>query len=149
MTRITWNDTAPLRARLEAHGLTSSSFPAYVERVRQANAKRVREGDLDHLVFYLLQSTHFTSLPPIEPALSAKGLADSLDAAERDAFLASPKVAAAGIPPPVRSRAAALVRALDSTEREPRLTYFRKELEGRRSPTAPSVKRRCSASTCA
>ncbi len=65
--------------RLEAQGLTGTAFPAYVERVRRDNARRVREGDLDHLVFYLLQSTHFTTLPPIEPALSAKALVESLD----------------------------------------------------------------------
>ena len=47
-------------------------------RLRQTHAARVREGDFDHLVFYLLQSTHFTSLPPIEPALSAKALVDGL-----------------------------------------------------------------------
>ena len=85
--RIVWDDTAPLHARLEAKGLTGTAFPAYVERVRQTNARRVREGDLDHLVFYALQSTHFTKLPPIEPALSAKALVQSLDPAERDGFL--------------------------------------------------------------
>ena len=34
---------------------------AYVERAED-DARRVREGDLDHLVFYALQSTHFTRL---------------------------------------------------------------------------------------
>ncbi len=46
-----------------------------------------REGDLDHLVFYLLQSTGFTSLPSIEPALSAKALVDGLTDQQREAFL--------------------------------------------------------------
>jgi hypothetical protein len=123
--RITWVDTAPLRARLEARGLTPSSFPSYVERVRQANARRVREGDLDHLVFYLLQSTRFTSLPSIEPALSAKALVDGLDVSEREPFLQRTGAAPTRIPAAVRARVASLVRALDSSERDPRLAYFR------------------------
>ncbi|MEO8077936.1 MAG: hypothetical protein ABI818_16535 [Acidobacteriota bacterium] len=124
-TRITWEDTAPVRARLDAQGLTSSSFPAYVARVRQENANRVREGDLDHLIFYLLQSTHFTALPPVEPALSARALAETLDPAERDAFLQSSQVAGSRIAAPVRARASALEHALDSSDRDPRLVYFR------------------------
>jgi hypothetical protein len=124
-TRITWEDAAPLRARLEKQGITQAAFPSYVERLRENHISRMREGDLDHLVFYLLQSTHFTSLPAIEPALSAKGLMETLDPAEREAFLRASRVPAARIPPGVRSRAAALVRAMDSRDPDARLTYFR------------------------
>ena len=123
--RITWDDAVPLRARLEAQGLTSASFPAYVERVRQANVRRVREGDIDHLVFYLLQSTHFTSLPPIEPALSARALVEGLDPPNRETFLKDPHLALSRVAPAVRSRGAALLRALGSSSRDPRLVYFR------------------------
>ena len=38
-------------------GIDSRTFPAYVDRLRQTHAARVREGDLDHLIFYILQST--------------------------------------------------------------------------------------------
>jgi hypothetical protein len=122
---ITWADTAPLRARLEAQGLTVTAFPAYVERVRQTNVRRMREGDLDHLVFYALQSTHFTRLPPIEPALSAKALVQGLGPAERDGFLRGPAAREPTVSAPVRARVAALVAALDSPTRDPRLAYFR------------------------
>ena len=61
----------------------------------------MHEGDLDHLVFYALQSTHFTKLPPIEPALSAKTLVQALDPAERDGFL---RGQAAREPPDSRTR---------------------------------------------
>jgi hypothetical protein len=124
-TRITWEDAAPLRARLEKQGITQAAFPSYVERLRENHARRVREGDLDHLVFYALQSTHFTKLPPIEPALSAKALIQGLDPAERDRFLQGAAARDPGVPAPVRARMAALVDALDSTSREPRLAYFR------------------------
>jgi hypothetical protein len=124
--RITWADTAPLHSRLEAQGITSATFASYVQRVHQANMRRVREGDLDHLVFYALQSTHFTPLPVIEPALSAKALVDSLDAREREAFLKTSQAPLVRIPASVRSRAAALLRAVDSSDRDPRLVYFRR-----------------------
>jgi hypothetical protein len=85
----------------------------------------VREGDLDHLIFYLLQSTRFTPLPPIEPALSAKALVDSLAPREREAFLLDPWAATSRVPATVRSRAAALLRALESPGHDARLAYFR------------------------
>jgi hypothetical protein len=123
--RITWADTAPLHPRLEAAGITSSGFAPYAERVHQANARRVREGDLDHLVFYALQSTRFTALPVIEPALSAKALADGLDDRERERFLETSRAPLMRIPASVRPRVVALLRALDSSDHDPRLVYFR------------------------
>ena len=123
---ITWQDVAPLQKRLEANGISAETFASYVERVRRSNAERVREGDLDHLVFYVLQSTHFTSLPPIEPALSAKALVASGDASKP--------------PAPVVARIAAFLRALDSSDRDARLAFFRglaaAELTGRTKTSA-------------
>ena len=121
---ITWADLAPLHTTLEAHGITAASFGAFVEKTHADSLRRVREGDLDHLVFYALQSTHFTSLAPIEPALSAKALVDNLDAAGRDAFLKGRPDIEPPIPQPVRQRVAALLRALDSPGSDSRLTYF-------------------------
>lgn len=121
---IVWADLAPLHATLEAHDLTAASFGAFVEKTHADSLRRVREGDLDHLVFYALQSTHFTTVPPIEPALSAKTLVDSLDAATRDAFLTGRADVDPPTPPAVRARVSALLRSLDSPARDSRLTYF-------------------------
>ena len=107
--RITWQDVAPFHARLAASGITAATFDAYVDRVRQENAVRVREGDLDHLIFYTLQSTHFTRRPPIEPALSAKALREN----------------GGQIPAEVRGRIDDLLKAIDSSSSDARLTYFR------------------------
>ena len=85
----------------------------------------MREGDFDHLVFYALQSTRFTTLPPIEPALSAKALVDSLSAVERTTFLRTAEAPRARIPAPVLARFAAFGRALDSSPADARITYFR------------------------
>ncbi len=106
---ITWQDVAPVQQRLEARGITAATFPSYVERLRADNARRVREGDLDHLIFYALQSTHFTKLPPIEPALSAKAFVEN----------------GTRIPPDVQPRIRALLNAIESRSEDPRLIYFR------------------------
>ena len=110
--RVTWDDVAPLRATLQARGLTATTFPAYVARTHDENMRRVREGDLDHLIFYILQSTRFTSAPAIEPAISAKALVESLAADERGAFLKEPVLPAARCRRTVRDRIAAFLRAI-------------------------------------
>jgi hypothetical protein len=113
-----------LRARLEARGLTAAAFPSYVERLRETHARRIRDGDFDHLVFYLLQSKGFTSLPAIEPALSAKSLVEGLEQADREAFLRGGETAPSQMSPAARSRLAAFLKALDAPTRDRRLLYF-------------------------
>jgi hypothetical protein len=108
-TTIGWTDVAPLRSRFEARGLSASSFPRFVASTHADNLRRVREGDLDHLIFYALQSTHFTDRPPIEPALSAKAF---VSAGHR-------------IPPDARARIGDLLRTLESRSTDARLAYFR------------------------
>jgi hypothetical protein len=119
--RITWADVAPFQSAFEAKGLTASSFASYVERTHEENLRRVHDGDLDHLIFYALQSTRFTSLPPIEPAMSAKAFVDT-----------------GQIPDGARARLAAFARALDSKSDDPRLAYFR----GLVKTTAPDARQR-------
>lgn len=121
--RITWADAAPLHARLEGAGLAAGAFSAYVERVHRSNLQRVREGDLDHLVFYALQSRRFTPSPPLEPALSAKAFVDRLGA-QRAEFLAGRDAPLAAIGPDVRARITALLEAVSAPAGDPRLTYF-------------------------
>jgi len=123
---VTWADLpSSVHARLESAGVSSSSFPAFLDRLNRTHAERVREGDLDHFVFYLLQSTHFTRRPAIEPALSARGFVDGLPAAERTAYLEDGRGDVSRIGPDVRARAKDLLRALDSRDADPRLVYFR------------------------
>lgn len=106
---VVWTDLSPsVRARLEQAGLTASGFDARIAAIDRDARARVREGDFDHLVFYVLQSTHFTRLPPIEPALSARAQH------ERDA-----------VPPDAAARIAAFLTAAASPDPDPRLAYFR------------------------
>jgi hypothetical protein len=123
---VTWADLpAAIRVRLESAGLSSSSFPGFLDRLNRTHRQRVREGDLDHLVFYMLQSTQFTRQPPIEPALSARALVDALPARDRDAYLRDGGRDGARVPVEVRTRARDLLRALDSRDADARLAYFR------------------------
>lgn len=126
--QTTWADLAPLHARLQASGITAARFASYVEDARRENGRRVREGDLDHLVFYLLQSPRFTPLPVIEPALSAKALVERLTPAARERFLKDGTAPGAAIPENVAARATAFVRTVDAPGSDARLAYFRELL---------------------
>jgi SAM-dependent methyltransferase len=122
---VAWADLPPeVQARLQASGMQAAAFDAKVAALDRDAARRVREGDFDHLVFYVLQSTHFTTLPPIEPALSAKALL---------AWEVRPKPAdtrTALAPPDVEARLHAFLDAVASGDRDPRLAYFRALLDG-------------------
>ncbi len=123
--RIAWADTEPVRQHLSAHRIDESTFAQFVERTHQENAQRVRLGDLDHLVFYVLQSKQFTRLAPIEPALSAKALVDAMDDRDRQAYLHGATAPAKSIPRAAAERIDAFVRMADLHGRDERLRYFR------------------------
>lgn len=112
--RITWPDVpAPLQSRLEQAGVTSSSFDARIDAIAREARARMRDGDFDHLVFYVLQSTHFTTLPPIEPAMSARE------------FVGASRGADGKEPAAVEARMRAFFAAVDSKDGDARLAYFR------------------------
>jgi hypothetical protein len=111
---VAWSDLpAAIQSRLQQSGQTASTFPDFVAALSREAETRVREGDFDHLVFYVLQSTHFTKLPPIEPALSAK------------AFMS-----AGLVPPAAAARIAAFLRTIASGDADPRVSYFRALISG-------------------
>ena len=125
VARITWADTTRLQPRLEAAGITAASFQDYVARTHAENVRRVREGDLDHLIFFLLQSTTLSTAPPLEPALSAKALVEGMDPPARAAFLRDGPAPGTRAPAAVTTRIAALLRALEKPGSDARLQYFR------------------------
>jgi len=69
-------------------GLDRASFAGYLAEVRTRDRARVRDGDLDAVIYYALQSSAFTTLPPIEPAASAKAFAEhtTMPVAVQDRF---------------------------------------------------------------
>ena len=75
---LSWDDiAAPLRLLLTTRGVHQGNLPARLAELRQRNRARVADGDRDHLIYYVLQSTAFTKLPPIEPAVSAEAFMSS------------------------------------------------------------------------
>ncbi len=106
---IAWNDIAPaLQSLLTSQRMTRETLPTYVAGLRARNQARMREGDLDHLVYYMLQSSSFTRAPVIEPAASAAAL-----------------VAGGAVPEAVNARISAFASAMDNARRSVRLGYFR------------------------
>jgi hypothetical protein len=65
----------------------SGHLDRYLDRLELETATRVRDGEFEHLIHYLLQSRRFTTLPPIEPALSAREYVEALAPAERERLL--------------------------------------------------------------
>src|SRR4051794_1847044 len=124
---VRWADLGQLAGRVEALGVTAQGFDAAVERIHDENLRRVREGDLDHLVFYMLQSSRFTALAPIEPALSAQAVVAGLSTADREVFLRTGRSDAVHVPAAVHARIAALTGAAApaAPARDARLFYFR------------------------
>jgi SAM-dependent methyltransferase len=71
--RIRLNDLPEaVRPALEGHARSVEAFDRFVAQTAAESERRLREGELDHLVFFVLQSRVFSSLPPIEPAASAR-----------------------------------------------------------------------------
>src|SRR4051812_7512482 len=123
---VTWTELPrPVQVRLQSAVPAPASFPQFLERLNEVHRQRVREGDLDHLVFYALQSSHFTRLPPIEPAVSARALVDAVPASSRGDFLDRGELDLSLVPAAVRARTRDLLRAVDGRDPDPRLGYFR------------------------
>jgi SAM-dependent methyltransferase len=62
---------------LKEAGVDSSNFDEYVAGIEPKTIERERDGEHDHLIFYVLQSGEFTSAARIEPAISAKEFVES------------------------------------------------------------------------
>lgn len=61
----------PARAVATQLGINAANFGETLSAIDQRTAERLREGDWDQLIFYMLQSRSFTPADPIEPAHSA------------------------------------------------------------------------------
>jgi hypothetical protein len=106
---IAWADVAPAVQRLlTARGVDRATFKARVSELRRQNQARILEGDLDHLVYYALQSFGFTDLPAVEPAESAQEFTRT-----------------GTVPRDARARLDRFLAAVDGTAGDARLAYFR------------------------
>jgi SAM-dependent methyltransferase len=140
---LRWDDLpAAIQRRLTAAGVEAQSFAVFRQDHERRTLERVREGDLDALVYYALQSTAFTKDPPIEPALSAKTFVDGLDRDTRERFLSGNVSPVDRVPVAARRRLTALVPALRNPPPGSRLAYFRDVVPRK---TGPSTTLRTSA----
>ncbi len=113
LREISWDQIAPpVQALLAAQGVTPEGFHSHVADLRSRNQARMREGDLDHLVHYMLQSSSFTRAPVIEPAQSAAEF-----------------VTSGAVPRSAAGRIAAFADALAASPRNIRFRYFRDLLD--------------------
>jgi hypothetical protein len=102
---VRYSDLAlPVRQALQTGGVNAGNFDGYIAGVERSTAERQRDGENDHLIFYILQSKEFTKAARIEPALSAKQYLET-----------------GMIPRPVRIRLEQFSAAAPNTER---LAYF-------------------------
>jgi hypothetical protein len=112
--RVRYADLATAAQQmLVAAGVNATDFDRYLERIETNTAEREREGENDHLIFYILQSREFTNAARIEPALSAKQF-----------------VASGGIPRDARERMDQFAKSKVNTER---FAYFRSLVPRERS----------------
>lgn len=116
----------PVRQIFTAHGLSASTFSDYVQRVEADTERRVAEGEREHLIHHALQSSRFTTRPPIEPALSARRFVEHLSDEARTRLLQdSSYVPTSGWPAAERARVADLLDAFRKGSTDARLAYFR------------------------
>jgi hypothetical protein len=116
---IRWDDLpGPIQRRVRAAGIDDKSFAGFRQDHERHTQARVVEGALDALVYYALQSTAFTKLEAIEPALSAKAFVEGLDDESRRRFLAGSDVGTDRVPVAARQRLSAFLAALREPRRE-------------------------------
>lgn len=135
---IRYSDIPPeLRQSLSRQGAASNSFADFVRSMEQRTAERLRLGENDHLIAFLLQSKRFTAQPKIEPALSALEFVQSMTSEERGRYLngAATNLPLEKIPKSVLLRIRDFIRALDQPAADERLSDFKVFL--RESKVAP------------
>jgi hypothetical protein len=75
---VQYSDLAPAVQRLlQGKGIDGTNFAGHVADIERSTAERERDGENDHLIFYVLQSKEFTKSARLEPALCAKQYVES------------------------------------------------------------------------
>ncbi|MBL8188815.1 MAG: hypothetical protein JNK38_12455 [Acidobacteria bacterium] len=140
---ISYDDLpAELSGWLNQQGVNRENFAARISAIRRQTEERERIGEFDHLIFYLLQSSRFTELARIEPALSAYELVHSLGEIDRAKFLAEGSVfvpSSDKIPKTAKARINQFIAALKANRKrdDERLNYFDNLLRKTTSPILP------------
>ncbi len=126
---ISYDDVpAELHPWLQQQGINRENFADHISTIRQNTDERERMGEYDHLIFFLLQSSRFTSHPRVEPAISAYDFVHKLDQSKRKKLLAEESrfiPSENEIPKSVKARMADFIKAIKSqTGDDIRLSHF-------------------------
>ncbi len=115
---------------LGAQRLTSQNFDAYLASLRKQTEERERKGEFEHLIYFALQSTRFTTLAKIEPALSAYEFVQSIESAPRLRYLQEDAYypPTFSVPNNVLERLEKLLLALRKKPQDERQLYFKQLL---------------------
>ena len=85
---ITFSDIPPeLVGWVEQQGITRDRFPSHIDSINRKTQDREERGEYEHLIYYMLQSQRFSTLPKVEPALSAFEFVEGLSQKDRSLFL--------------------------------------------------------------
>ena len=122
---IQYADLTPKLQSILSQQSAGEGFSPLVQAIIHKTDERLRAGESEHLIYYMLQSTRFTSEPPIEPALSARE------------FIPGPQNK---IPAAVVKRILDFLQALHRPLADERLDWFRKSLP-ERERTVPRLSR--------
>lgn len=117
---------AAIQERFASEGISARRFPDYLSDVETETGRRLAEGEREHLVYYALQSSHFTRRARIEPAVSARRFVEALPPAERRRFLEDAAyLPPGGWPAAERARVADALTALAENTADARLSSLR------------------------
>jgi hypothetical protein len=113
----------------------TAEFDHFVAEIEQRTRERLREGENDHLVAYVLQSSQFTSEPKIEPGLSAMEFVGGMRLEQRLDYLAGrAKTPPGHIPGDVSRRIDAFLQMRPPANGDGRIAYFQDLVAGRGRP---------------
>jgi hypothetical protein len=120
-----------LRPDVASLGSDAPSFAASVRRLGERTRERQVEGENEHLVYYVLQSSGFTGRPRIEPGESARSFVLELPPSEKERFLNGEAIISRTeqLPEAVSARMRDFLASTPSADE--RLKYFRDFLRAR------------------
>lgn len=119
---------ASLHDTLGAIGSNPAAFEEWRERTRRETDERQRQGENEHLVYYLLQSARFTEQLRQEPTSSAREFSQALGEKDREAFLSGTAQPVNKIPLVVKTRMRDFLKVLEKPTGDERLQYFQQFL---------------------
>lgn len=128
---VKWSDLPEPLIRLAGLPSDEAGFRRWITRLEQDTRERVAAGEWEHLIYYVLQSALFTSLPRVEPAVSSKDFVQRIEGLERSSFLRDggpfePEWET--IPPSARARLREFLGSRHHIRGDRRFTYFQQML---------------------